>query len=127
MRQAISSRGTGCSWWSSLGAGHRLLYQRFTRKARRERQAQSRRSRINPIQRLLLRKTGGMILKASEFKFPDAMRSKFPVIVRASPPEGWPRGTITVSENRIPYRNFLRVIGAAPDTEFEAQIGEYQD
>jgi hypothetical protein len=68
-----------------------------------------------------------MILKPSEFKFPDALRAKFPLIVRASPPEGWPRGTITVSENRIPYRIFLRVIGAAPDTEFEAQIGEYQD
>ena len=68
-----------------------------------------------------------MILKASEFKFPDAMRAKFPVIVRASPPEGWPRGAVLVSEGKIPYRNFLQIIGAAPDTEFEAQLGDYQD
>jgi hypothetical protein len=68
-----------------------------------------------------------MILKASEFKFPDVMRAKFPVIVRASPPEGWPRGVALLSEGKIPYRNFLQIIGAAPDTEFEAQLGEYQD
>ena len=68
-----------------------------------------------------------MILKASEFKFPDAMRAKFPVIVRASPPEGWPRGAVIVSEGKIPYRNFLQIIGAALDTEFEAQFGEYHD
>jgi hypothetical protein len=68
-----------------------------------------------------------MILKASEFKFPDAMRAKFPVIVRASPPEGWPRAAVMVSEGKIPYRNFLQIIGSAPDTEFEAQLGEYQD
>jgi len=68
-----------------------------------------------------------MILKASEFKFPDAMRAKFPVIVRASPPEGWPRGAVMVSKGKIPYRNFLQIIGSAPDTEFEAQLGEYQD
>ena len=68
-----------------------------------------------------------MILKASEFKFPDPMRAKFPVIVRASPPEGWPRGAVMVSEGKIPYRNFLQIIGSAPDTEFEAQLGEYQD
>ena len=68
-----------------------------------------------------------MILKASEFKFPDAIRAKFPLIVRASPPEGWPRGAVMVSEGKIPYRNFLQIIGAAPDTEFEAQLGEYQD
>jgi hypothetical protein len=68
-----------------------------------------------------------MILKASEFKFPDGMRAKFPLIVRASPPEGWPRGAVMVSEGKIPYRNFLQIIGSAPDTEFEAQLGEYQD
>ena len=68
-----------------------------------------------------------MILKASEFKFPDAMRAKFPVIVRASPPEGWPRGAVMVSEGKIPYRNFLQIIGSTPATEFEAQLGEYQD
>jgi hypothetical protein len=68
-----------------------------------------------------------MILKANEFKFADAMRAKFPVIVRASPPEGWPRGAVIVSEGKIPYRNFLQIIGAAPDTEFDAQLGEYQD
>jgi len=68
-----------------------------------------------------------MILKASEFKFPDATRAKFPVIVRASPPEGWPRGAVMVSDDKIPYRNFLQIIGAAPDTGFDAQIGEYQD
>jgi len=68
-----------------------------------------------------------MIFKASEFKFLDAMRAKFPVIVRASPPEGWPRGAVMVSEGKIPYRNFLQIIGAAPDTEFEAQLGECQD
>jgi len=68
-----------------------------------------------------------MILKGSEFKFPDATRAKFPVIVRASPPEGWPRGAVMVSDDKIPYRNFLQIIGAAPDTGFDAQIGEYQD
>jgi hypothetical protein len=68
-----------------------------------------------------------MIFKASEFKFPDAMRAKFPVIVRASPPEGWPRGAVMVSESKIPYRNFLQIIGAGLDTEFEAQLGDYQD
>jgi hypothetical protein len=68
-----------------------------------------------------------MILKASEFKFPNAMRAKFPVIVRASPPEGWPRGAVMVSEGKIPYRNFLQIIGSAPESEFEAQLGEYQD
>jgi len=68
-----------------------------------------------------------MILKGSEFKFSDATRAKFPVIVRASPPEGWPRGAVMVSDDKIPYRNFLQIIGAAPDTGFDAQIGEYQD
>ena len=68
-----------------------------------------------------------MILKASEFKFPDALRAKFPVIVRGSPPEGWPGGVVLVSEGKVPYRNFLQIIGAAPVTEFEAQIGEYRD
>lgn len=68
-----------------------------------------------------------MILKVSEFKFPDATRAKFPVIVRASPPESWPRGAVMVSEDKIPYRNFLQIIGSAPETEFEAQLGEYQD
>jgi hypothetical protein len=68
-----------------------------------------------------------MILKASEFKFPDAMRAKFPVIVRASPPEGWPRGAVMVSESKIPYRNFLQIIGSSPDMEFGAQLGDYQD
>jgi len=67
-----------------------------------------------------------MILRASEFKFADAIRAKFPLIVRASPPEGWPRGAVMVSEGKIPYRNFLRIIGSAPDTGFEAQLGEYQ-
>jgi hypothetical protein len=68
-----------------------------------------------------------MILKASEFRFSDAMHAKFPVIVRASPPEGWPRGAVMMSEGKIPYRNFLQIIGAAPDTGFDAQLGEYQD
>jgi hypothetical protein len=68
-----------------------------------------------------------MILKANEFKFPDAMHAKFPVIIRASPPEGWPRGVVMVSDGKIPYRNFLQIIGAAPDTGFDAQLGEYQD
>ena len=68
-----------------------------------------------------------MILKASEFKFPDVLRAKFPVIVRASPPEGWPRGAVMVSDGKIPYRNFLQIIGAALDTEFEAEFGDYQD
>jgi len=68
-----------------------------------------------------------MILKGIEFKFSDATRAKFPVIVRASPPEGWPRGAVMVSDDKIPYRNFLQIIGAAPDTGFDAQIGEYQD
>ena len=68
-----------------------------------------------------------MIFKASEFNFPDTMRVKFPLIVRASPPEGWPRGTVVVSENKVLYRCFLQIIGASPASEFEAEIGEYHD
>jgi len=68
-----------------------------------------------------------MILKASEFKFPDAMRAKFSLIARASPPEGWSRGTVMLSEGKIPHRNFLQIIGASPESDFDAQIGEYRD
>ena len=68
-----------------------------------------------------------MILKASEFKFLDAMRAKFSLVVRASPPEGWPRGPVIATENRVPYKNFLQIVGSAPNTDFEIQIGEYQD
>jgi hypothetical protein len=69
-----------------------------------------------------------MLLKANEFSFADSVRRKyFPLVIRASPPEGWPRGTIVVSENKIPYRCFLQIIGASPASEFEAEIGEYQD
>jgi hypothetical protein len=69
-----------------------------------------------------------MVLKASEFHFPDAVRAKyFPLVIRASPPEGWPRGVVVVSENKLPYRCFLQVIGASPASEFEAEIGDYQD
>jgi len=69
-----------------------------------------------------------MILKASEVNFPDGVRSKyFPLVIRASPPEGWPRGTVVVSENKIPYRCFLQAIGASPASEFEAEITDYLD
>jgi len=69
-----------------------------------------------------------MLLKASEFHFPDAVRAKyFPLVIRASPPEGWPRGTVVVSKNKLPYRCFLQVIGASPALEFEAELGEYRD
>jgi len=69
-----------------------------------------------------------MLLKVSEFTFPDAVRRKyFPMIIRASPPEGWPGGTVVMSESRVPYKCFLQTIGASPATEFEAEIGEYQD
>src|SRR6266581_1139340 len=69
-----------------------------------------------------------MLLKASEFNFPDAVRAKyFPLVIRASPPEGWPRGTLVVSENKVPYRCFLQIIGASLASEFETEIGEYQD
>jgi len=69
-----------------------------------------------------------MILKASEFNFPDGVRAKyFPLVIRASPPEGWPRGTVMVSENRAPYRCFLQIIGASPAAEFEAEISDYLD
>ena len=54
-------------------------------------------------------------------------RKYFPLVIRASPPEGWPRGTVVVSENKVPYRCFLQIIGASPASEFEAEIGEYQD
>jgi len=68
-----------------------------------------------------------MLLKASEFHFPDAARTKyFPLVIRASPPEGWARGTVVVSENKIPYRCFLQIIGASQASEFEAEIGEYR-
>jgi hypothetical protein len=68
-----------------------------------------------------------MRLKASEFNFSNAARAKyFPLVIRASPPEGWPRGTVVVSENKIPYRNFLQIIGASPVSEFEAETGEYR-
>lgn len=69
-----------------------------------------------------------MLLKASEFHFPDAMRAKyFPLVIRASPPEGWPRGIVVVSENKLPYRCFLQVIGASPASEFRAEAGDYRD
>src|SRR5262250_2608794 len=69
-----------------------------------------------------------MLLKASEFCFPDHVRAKyFPLVIRASPPEGWPRGTVTVGEGKIPYRNFLQMIGTSPEAEFDAQFGEYHD
>jgi hypothetical protein len=69
-----------------------------------------------------------MLLKASEFRFPDAARAKyFPLVIRASPPEGWPRGTILVNENKVPYRCFLQIIGASPTAEFEAETGECRD
>ena len=68
-----------------------------------------------------------MLLKASDFHFPDAVRAKyFPLIIRASPPEGWPRGTIVMSESKVPYRNFLQIIGASPSSEFEVEVGEYE-
>lgn len=69
-----------------------------------------------------------MLLRASEFHFPDGVRAKyFPLVIRASPPEGWARGTLVVSENKVPYRCFLQIIGASPASEFETEIGEYQD
>jgi hypothetical protein len=69
-----------------------------------------------------------MLLQASEFHFPDAVREKyFHLIIRASPPEGWPRGTVVVSETKVPYRCFLQIIGASPASEFKAEIGEYQN
>src|SRR3970040_225949 len=69
-----------------------------------------------------------MLLKASEFNFPDAVRAKyFPLVIRASPPEGWPRGAVVVSGNKVSYRCFLQIIGASPASEFEAEIGDYQD
>jgi hypothetical protein len=69
-----------------------------------------------------------MLLKASEFRFPDDVRAKyFPLVIRASPPEGWPHGTVTVSENKVPYRNFLQIIGASAGSEFEAEIGERRE
>ena len=69
-----------------------------------------------------------MLLKVSEFHFPNAVQAKyFPLVIRASPPEGWPHGTVVVSENNVPYKCFLQVIGASPVTEFETEIGEYQD
>jgi hypothetical protein len=69
-----------------------------------------------------------MLLKASEFHFPDTVRTKyFPLVIRASPPEGWPRGTVVASENKVPYRCFLQIIGASPASEFAAEVGEYRD
>lgn len=69
-----------------------------------------------------------MLLRASEFNFPYAVQAKhFSLVIRASPPEGWPRGTVVMSENKVPYRYFLQIIGASPASEFEAEIGEYQD
>jgi hypothetical protein len=69
-----------------------------------------------------------MLLKVSKFHFPNAVRAKyFPVVARASPPEGWPGGTVVMSESKVPYRCFLQIIGASPASEFEAEIGEYQD
>ncbi len=69
-----------------------------------------------------------MLLKASDFNFPDALRAQyFPLVIRASPAEGWPRGTVVVSGSKVPYRSFLQLIGASPATEFEAELGEYRD
>jgi hypothetical protein len=69
-----------------------------------------------------------MLLRASEFNFPDTVRHKyFPLVIRASPPEGWSRGIVVVSTNKVPYRCLLQIIGASPASEFEAEMGEYQD
>jgi hypothetical protein len=69
-----------------------------------------------------------MLLKASEFNFPDALRTRyFALVIRASPPEGWPRGTVVVNGHRVPYRSFLQLVGASPATEFEVELGEYRD
>jgi hypothetical protein len=69
-----------------------------------------------------------MLLRASEFNFPDSVRRKYlPLVIRASPPEGWPRGTVIVSKSKVPYRHFLQIVGPSPASEFEAEIGEYHD
>jgi hypothetical protein len=69
-----------------------------------------------------------MLLKVSEFNFPDTVRRKyFPLVIRASPPEGWPRETVVVSASKVSYRCFLQIIGASPASEFQAEIGEYPD
>ena len=47
------------------------------------------------------------------------MRVKFPLIVRASPPEGWSRGTVMVSENKVPYRTFCKLSVHHQSREFE--------
>lgn len=69
-----------------------------------------------------------MILKASEFRFPDAARVKyFPLVMRSAPPEGWPQGIVVVSENKLPYRCFLQAVGVSPTTEFRAEVGDYRN
>jgi len=69
-----------------------------------------------------------VILKASEFRFPDSVRLKyFPLVIRALPPEGWPEGAVVVTEGKSPYKRFLQTIGAPPSTEFQAELGEYRE
>jgi hypothetical protein len=69
-----------------------------------------------------------MIVKAAEFHFPESVRIKyFPVVMRVAPPEGWPEGTIVMTEGKLPYKSFLQVIGASPKAEFRAEVGEYSD
>ena len=69
-----------------------------------------------------------MLLKAGDLRFPDTVRCKyFPLVIRASPPEGWPRGAVIVSESKVPYRCFLQIVGTSPASEFEAEISEYHD
>ncbi len=69
-----------------------------------------------------------MILKAAEFRFPESVRLKyFPVVMRCSPPSGWSEGMVVMTEEKLPYRGFLQLIGASPKAEFKAEIGEYRD
>ena len=69
-----------------------------------------------------------MILKAAEFRFPDSVRLKyFPIVMRCSPPCGWPEGTVVMTEERSPYRGLLQLIGASPKSEFKAEVGEYRE
>lgn len=69
-----------------------------------------------------------MIVKAAEFHFPESVRIKyFSVVMRAAPPEGWPEGTVVMTEGRLPYKSFLQVIGASPKAEFRTEVGGYPD
>lgn len=59
-----------------------------------------------------------MILKRSELNFPDWMKRRyFPIALRSYPEGGWPEETLRVTKDRVPFKGFLRAVGAYPSAQ----------